>query len=99
MLLCASHKPPEAVYQGDKVQQVHPRLVGLGVGQRQEGWQLETHSVACVSSLTAKEKNVQSSAGYDKFYENNTDQKPLLIRKTKSVSAKTGYAVACFYAL
>jgi len=33
------------------VQQVHPRLVGLGVGQREEGRQLEARGVAGVTAL------------------------------------------------
>lgn len=37
--------------QSDEVQQVHPRFVGSGVGQSQEGGELEARGVSCISSL------------------------------------------------
>lgn len=62
MVLCASSSYCLTVFthHGDKVQQVHPRLVGLGVGQREEGRQLEAHSVACVAALWNKSKIIIS---------------------------------------
>ena len=38
-------------HQSHKVQQVHAWLVGLGVSQRQQGGELEAHSVARIASL------------------------------------------------
>lgn len=58
-VLCASFCKAEAsTNHGDKVQQVHPRLVGLGVGQREEGRQLEAHGVARVPALRSTERPV-----------------------------------------
>ncbi len=61
LVSCASYCMTEAfTNHGDKVQQVHPWLVGLGVSQREEGWQLEPHSVACVTALRTTERQMEN---------------------------------------
>lgn len=100
-LLWASHKPSEDVYQGDKVQQVHPRLVGLGVSQWQEWRQLETHSVACIASLTARgtkrsEKSSKFFSQLTKFYENNKSTTGIFNENRPAEVAMTIQALADF---
>lgn len=53
------YKWSSSTNHGDKVQQVHPRFVGFGVGQREEGRQLEPHSVAGVAALKNKQTHIK----------------------------------------
>ena len=50
---------------GNEVQQVHPRLVGFGVGQGEEGGQLEPHGVSCVAALRIREEHVRDLTDTD----------------------------------
>lgn len=57
LLKCTNTTSREAADQSDKVQKIHARFVGLGVGQRQEGGQLEAHCVSCITSLQHRKTN------------------------------------------
>lgn len=74
MAPCASMLCLSAAFtnHGNKVQEVHPRLVGLGVGQREEGRQLKAHSISCVASLRITEERMKKGlrlASFEKCLE------------------------------
>lgn len=56
---------------GHKMQQVHPRLVGFGVSQWKEGWQLESHSVPCIATLRTEGYFTQRNEQYHRITAGN----------------------------
>lgn len=45
------HQTARFTNHGNKMQQVHSGLVGLGVGQREERGQLKSNSITCIATL------------------------------------------------